>query len=222
MALSVVAQGASCLSSASLPLSTDASLLVDDIRVAIMSISNTTITTPSGWNLIDNTVITATRRIYRFWRRVTADGDAAHTFTAAAANNYGLVWSGVRGADLTTPIDTTGGTDAGTTGTTLTAPEISTVTLDTLLLFTAHAFTNSAAATLSNPAGMTSVVHQPGNGSNGHVARMSSEARAATGLTGTRATTLSPSSPGGATLLAIRPAAAEPPGIWLGHLADAA
>lgn len=210
MALSIVtfAGNAQSDSLSSVNIANDASMAANDARLVVFSISNNTITTPSGWNLISNDVIASTRRIYWFWRQHPGAGETTHTFTFSAASNFSAVQLAARGADLSNPVDVVTSVSSASTGSTLTAPDITTVTDDAILLTSYHLIANTSSLTLSLPSGMTNIATGTGTGTTGHAYRVAYEARPTAGATGTRSSTANTGAVAwGASALAIRPAA---------------
>lgn len=209
MALSIVtfAGNAQSDSLSSVNIGNDAAMAANDVRLVGFSISNNTITTPSGWNPISNDVIASTRRIYWFWRQHPGGSETTHTFSFSAASNFSAVQLAARGADLSNPVDATTLVNSASTGSTLTAPDITTVTDDAVLLCSFHLIANTGTLTLSLPSGMTSIATGAGTGTTGHAYRFAYEARPSAGATGTRASTANTGAvPWGASALAIRPA----------------
>lgn len=188
----------------------DAAMQAGDVRYVMASISNGTITTPSGWANISGSpgVVATSRRIYVF-RRVHSGAESTTTFTFSAANNHSWVQFAARGADTTTPEDVGLSVDSNTTGTSVTAPSVTTVTDDAVLVSMHAVFITTNGATLSLPSGMTSVATGSGNGSAGHLYRGAYEAEPTAGATGTRTATSSGSGAWGAAAFAIRPGETE-------------
>jgi hypothetical protein len=208
---SVVFSGIATGSADNVVVPTDASLTQADLRLVFFSISNNTINTPTDWTLVSNDVIANTRRIYIFSRLHDEGDPASYTFTFTAASNHSMVQIALQGYNTSdfTDVNPTLNSDAAT-GTTLTAPSITTTVAETLFLTFFASITNSTSNTLTTPDGMSLIRAQTGNGAIGHSALLSSENRAAAGATGTRQSTSGLTAAWGAASLAIAPTG-EPP-----------
>ena len=206
---SVVFSGIATGSASSVVVPTDASLAQDDLRYVFISISNNTITTPTDWTLVSNDVIASTRRIYIFSRVHDENDPSSYTFTFSAGSNYSMVQVALQGYATADPIDVGPTADSNaTSGTTLTAPSVTTTVAEALFLTFFASINNQTSNTLSTPSGMTLVQAQTGNGTVGHSALLSREDRASAGSTGTRTSTSGQSAPWGAVSLAIAPQSA--------------
>lgn len=184
----------------------DGGLQAGDLRLVFCETANTTITAGAGWQQHIGVAIATSRNAYCFWDIHDPGSPASTTFTLAATNNYGWVHVAVRNHDRIDPFNIAAGSNSNATaGTTATIPSMTTTRRDTLLLGMVCAFTNSSSATISTPAGMTTIGGQVGNGTNGHAIEVFSEVRAAAGATGTRASTIT-SAPWGALAVVIDPA----------------
>lgn len=199
-------------SASSVAVANDAAMQAGDTRLVVISISNGTITTPVGWDLVDVQVFETSRRIYWF-KRVHAGGSepASYTFTFSAANNYSMQQAAVRAADPTTPIDVAVVVGSGASGTSLTAPSATPATDGAILFTSFHLLVNGSSVTLSVPSGMNSAATVAGTGSAGHAARLAYESRPTAGVaTGTRTSTASASGVWGTSSLVVRPAPIDP------------
>lgn len=198
--------GDEALSASSFSVPADASIQAGDLRLLWVSVSNTTITSPdAGWTELVNYTLATTRKGY-LYRRNAGASEGSSSFGFGLTANYSWAQVAVRGADLSAALDFTPTTAQAASGTALTATGGTTAQDNELLLVAYHLLTNSGAATLTVPSGMTQVLQQPGNGSAGHLVGVFSESRPTAGATGNRASTASTSAPWGAVLLAVPPA----------------
>lgn len=149
----------------------NAAMQVGDLRVVIISISTSTITTPTGWDLVNPTPILfqTSRRIYVFTRTHPGTGtETDHTFTFSAAANYSAIQLGIRGWDTGAPINVAPALTSGGTGTNISSPSATPSVADTLVLRIFVALLNSSSITMSDPTGTTRLDYQAGTGTAGH------------------------------------------------------
>jgi hypothetical protein len=187
------------------------------LRIVWFSISNQTITTPTGWALIPTfpQVFATTRRIYGFYR-VYQTGDVAPTFVFSGTANYTCIQTGARKYNAAAPFSVTPQFAAGTSGTTLTAPTVTTVDAGSLLMTYFASISNLTTDTLSVPAGMTTARAKVGTGVSGHSGLLATESRPTTGGTGTRVSTAGVSAPWAAVTVVLSPGAADGTGTAVG------
>ncbi|MGE4164064.1 MAG: hypothetical protein AB7G23_20245 [Vicinamibacterales bacterium] len=211
MAISIItwAGNSASDSASSRAVSDDAAMQSGDVRYVSFSISNETITTPSGWALVGGApqVVATTRRIYVF-RRIHAGGSepASTTFTFSGTANHSMQTWAARGADTTTPDDVNLSADSATSGTSVTSPTRTTVTNGAVLVSIHAKMVLSSSVTMSLPGGMTSIATGAGTGSAGHAYRAAYETIVSAGATGTRTSTSSDAGNAwGAAAFAIRP-----------------
>lgn len=183
----------------------------------------TTITPPAGWTLIRNVNTTTGggtdgygSRLFVYWRVATAAEPVSYTWyfggallQAGAAGSI-LSFSGV---DIANPIVAEAGqvTPVGSDNTRQhRAPSIDTGTVTNTMLVSSHTVNSSGSWT--PPAGMTErvdIASRPLTNDLGVSLEVNTEARAASGVTGTRLATLSnppAGDQGGTHMLALRPA----------------
>lgn len=173
--------------------------------VCILHCSQNGGTAPStltGWTLVFRETTVSNPKI-SVWIRVcdgSEDGATVDvTVGGVVARASILRFSGV---DTTTPQDVAAATlSRETNSTSVVIPEVTTVTADTVLVYTGAS--NSSTATFTGPAGSTERFDYGANKSGfGYT-----EPRPATGATGTRTVTSTSNTAASAVLIALRPAA---------------
>jgi len=166
------------------------------------------IPTPTGWTrMIDVTVRVADSPTSYFYRVANSE-PASYTITLSAASMV-ITMTAYRGVDTANPFDVaaTAGTRV-TSGTTITAPTITTISANALLVCS---YLIRQGSTFSTPAGMTERLDYTGIVSV-YAQSLDDELRAAPGATGTRASTTSATIDANgavAVAFALRPAAAR-------------
>lgn len=172
--------------------------LAGDLREVRIAISNQTVTTPSGWSLVSNTVVASTRRLYVFRRTATLvqASEPNYTFTFSASAQYALAQFHLRNWDTggAYDVDATIASNAANQ-TSMVASAVSPVGSHSVLIHSYHQFTASATATFSTPSGMTALGFTAGNGADGPAVGLYYEVRTASGSTGTRTSTSNTSAP---------------------------
>ncbi len=193
----------------SLTLARPAPLVAGDLLLAAVTIRGTsTITPPAGWTLVRDDVNASNLRQATYWKSATGSEPATWTWTFSGPR---LAAGGIHaysGVHATTPIDIHGG-QANPSGTSLTAPGVTTTVASTRLVAFFSMTTN---ATITPPPGMTERGEQIGTDPTRLTVIEGSDAlQAATGPTGTRVATASLAGLSIGQLIALRPAAGGPP-----------
>jgi hypothetical protein len=188
----------------SLTLGPPAPLVAGDLLLAAITIrGSSTITPPAGWTLIRSDLNGANLRLSTYWRTATASEPATYTWTFSGPR---LAAGGIHaysGVDATTPIDVANG-QPNTSGTSLTAPGVTTTVPNTRLVAFYSMTTN---ATITPPPGMTERGEQIGTDPTRLTVIEGSDAlQAATGPTGPRVATASKAGLSIGQLIALRPA----------------
>ena len=178
----------------------------DYVLISLVANGGTITTALTGWTLIDSELVQSNPK-HAVWGRLRVGGDPATvviTKTNVASTAIALA---IQGVDQTTPVDviSTGGTNS-TGSTTMTAADMTTLTANTLLVL--FGGINSTSQTIGpGTSGMTEVAEVTTASAKRQAAY--TEARAATGATGTRTVVAgSGSLAWTAIMLAIRSAAA--------------
>lgn len=160
--------------------------------------SSAVIGIPAGWTKRTDTVqsndITMRMATYHKWTTAASEGSTTWTLGGASTGIAGAILR-FSGVDPTTPFDVTDTTATSASGYVHTAPSISPVNANTVLV-TSHAFFTSS--TWTPPAGMTELVDVssiPTPDTVGISMEMNMELRPTTGATGTRAATALNSAP---------------------------
>lgn len=173
--------------------SSDAALQVGDLRLVWFTITSNPISVsavPSGWTeqINSNHGTTSVRR-HCLYTHVHAAGDPSYTWTFSATTNFGHVQAAVGGANAAPhQVSTTANT--ADTGTSATAPSLTTTVADTVLMVFYGVSTNSSSATASLPSGMTNLGTRAGTGTAGNLVRGAYQLFAATGATGVKTSTI--------------------------------
>lgn len=181
------------------------------LRLALFSISNGTITTPSGWSLIGGTpiIFQTSRRIYLFSREHAGTSEStSQTFSFSAANNFSCLqylidnWDPLAFLNVS-PIQV----GSAASGTAMTAPAITPTKDDCLILRSFHMLLNASTVTMTDPTDTTRLDYQAGTGSAGHAVLGSRDntSPAANVSAGTKASTSSAGGVWGATSIVIAP-----------------
>lgn len=172
-----------------------------DLMLAFITSSDTGAAPGTGWTSVGTTNPRAGED-FAVFRRIASSEPASYTWSWGAGGGEGAILT-YRGVDTTTPIDVAfaAGT-AETSGSTVTAPTVTTVTNNAMLICS---YTNRANQTFSQPTGMTERLDQYGSP---YALAVDEELRATAGATGTRASTTSGTiSFARAVSFGIRPAA---------------
>lgn len=190
----------------------DASVVAGDLRLVFIFTSSgvTMPSPPSGWTVILDTNIApdSTRRLYVISRVYVAGDASSVTVTFSGSTNYGVAQVALGGALATVHAGPTRNTGDDGTGTTQTAPSLTSTVVNTVLVcFYGQAAGGSTSAIISLPSGMTNLGNSVGNGSQGSSTRLAWENRAAAGATGTRVATCSNSGKWAAVSVLVAPAA---------------
>ncbi len=183
--------------------------MAGDLLLAAVTIRGTsTITPPAGWTLVRDDVNASNLRQATYWKSATGSEPATWTWTFSGPR---LAAGGIHaysGVHATTPIDIHGG-QANPSGTSLTAPGVTTTVASTRLVAFYSMTTN---ATITPPPGMTERGEQIGTDPTRLTVIEGSDAlQAAAGPTGTRVATASLAGLSIGQLIALRPAAGGPP-----------
>ncbi len=206
----------------SLTLVTPAGVAAGDVLIAHVVLhghsfgANPAFTAPSGWSTIrtdaDNAHITAAV----LWRVATASEPATHTFTNLTGDTSQQAAGAIlayRGADTVAPVAAHGGATTTTSGTSISAPSVSTTVTDSMLLSLVGLYGNNHGPATA-PAGMTKRYERTevDEGNVVEVLATAADQRiATTGATGTRTTTVTSAfGTGAAQAVALRPPTGSP------------
>lgn len=166
---------------------------------------------PSGWTLVRSDIDTASAFTLYTYRKFVGSSEAStYTWSVTAQDNVGWTVAAFRNVDRGTPVDVSGG-QANANSTSATAPSVTTVTADTVLVgvFAGDGASGveTAAVSWTPPGGMTELVDQGESGaiSPKRAITCAYEARSATGATGTRVATASEPVVNVGQLIALRP-----------------
>lgn len=190
--------------------SSDSALVAGDLRLVWFTITSDPISVsavPSGWTeRINSNHSTTSARRHCLYTHVHAAGDPSYTWTFSATTNFGHVQAAVGGANSTPHAVSTTANTAGS-GTSATAPSLTTTVTDTMLCVFYGVSTNSSSATASLPSGMTNLGTRAGTGSSGNLVRAAYQLFAATGATGVKTSTI-PSAAWSGSSVVLAPAGA--------------
>lgn len=168
-----------------------------DFAVLAAAITPSTITSPTGWDALPDTPTTATAASGKFyvWTKTLASGDlgATLTLTLGASSRIAVACAAFDPAS----IDVSGKDETNTSGTSVTAPSVTTTVADTTLV-TIHGVISNANGVQPTWTVATGMTEQADITSNHGSARnatleLSTETLTASGATGTRVATSSDS-----------------------------
>jgi hypothetical protein len=182
-------------------------VVAGDLLLAVLHVgggTGTTITPPTGWELVlrTNDGTSEATAVYR--RRYLADTPASHSWTITAAACVAALLA-YGGADQVTPIDAAAG-QANASSTSATAPSVTTTKSSALLVGIWGAATGAPTATL--PAGFTERFDLAGAAL---ALSGADQVQGTLGASGTKVATLSGASVNIGTLLALAPSALNTP-----------
>jgi hypothetical protein len=186
----------------SVALTVGASFIAGDKRIVRVTISaaQTFGSTPAGWTLEQDQVVTGSRRVGIF-SRVLQAGDADATLSFGGTTGYGRTTVTLRGWDTgqTFTFSTTG---SSTGSASVVAPSVTTGAGSLLTWHDITLTTGANTATMTDPGGMTRQAFAPGDAAASYNQLICSEARTS-GASGTRTATSSGSGSWAATSLFV-------------------
>lgn len=172
---------------------------------------NVVLAMPAGWATLSAANSGGAHRATLFWKIAAAGDDPTPTLSHAGGNSIIARIIGFANVDLVTPFDTTSSFTVSTADLTTEAGAVTTVTPETMLIFTAHMADNHAG--IGPPSGSTpwtlAFFNETGDGSDSSIAAyygIRSAAGVQAGLTATRSGAADAISHG--AQIALRPAAA--------------
>jgi hypothetical protein len=183
----------------------------DDLLVANLSLrgnQTATVTPPSGWTqqITDHDSTIQTNFVYT--KKLTGSPDASYDWTISALGGVAQIIT-VRGADTTTPMDATAviANCAGVTSTTVTAPTITSVTDNAMIVF-CGGIANATTFSDTTPTGFTEQIDtkKVAGPTNGVAGTIKTKILTPAGATGSLAATVAGTGRWVAATLAIRPA----------------
>jgi hypothetical protein len=209
---SIVASATDSGNAASLVVAPLTGQLAGDYRELRISISGATITTPSGWSVVSNTLLASTRRIYVFQRVGLAfASEPSTTFSFSGTVFYGAIAFNLRDTNPPDPLDVDPVAQGNSTSqTALVAPDV-TPSVTGLGVYSFHQFNQASAPSFTPPGSFTLVASSLVASSTGHAVALYSEVLPA-GAAGTRTVTSSQSAAWGACVETYQPVP-DPPGI---------
>ena len=173
----------------------------DFLIAAIAVQGNQAITAPSGWTQIQNDVSGSALRQVLFYRFATASEPTSYTWALGASRAAAGAMTAYRGVDTTQPIDVSNG-QANASSTSITAPTVTTIVIDTLLV---GAFGTATNPTVTPAAGMIEQSEILTTGKNKLAIEVADQIRAAAGSTGARVATADKAAVNIGQLVALRP-----------------
>lgn len=156
---------------------------VGEYWIAHVSVSGLVSTPPSGWTeIINKTESSAPIGSFVYYHKVTGSEPTAYTWSGFTSGRSAVTIIRLAGIDQTTPLDATPVSASTGVATSVTVPQLSTVTPGALLL-SGGVLNAASAATLVVPSGMSQLITTTGTGRRQSVA---SETRPDIGATGSR------------------------------------
>ena len=186
MAVSFVAEAHADMAAGSVTVNVPSGTQDGDVMIAFISSTSTPAAHGTGWS---DVIITQPRAGEDFgvFYRVASSEPASYTWSWGAGGGVGAIVT-YRDVDFVAPIDVTGAAGtAETSGTTITAPTITTLSAQALLV---TAYSIRTASTFSTPTDMTERLDYT-DGAAAIALAIDDQIIAAAGATGTRATTTS-------------------------------
>lgn len=173
--------------------------------------NNSSITPPGGWTLILDTAQSTNMHSALYYRVVATAGSepASYTWTIGTSVQIAASITAYRGVDNASPIDNAGAAAGGqgnSSSTSCTAPTITTVTDNCVLLFYGS---GAGAQTWTAPGTMTERYDIQTTGGTNRTATSDYETFATAGATGTRVATLSSATGNVGQLIALKPSSSS-------------
>jgi inosine-uridine nucleoside N-ribohydrolase len=205
-------------STTTISVTTPAGTTAGDLVLATIGIgatgatTQTVITPPAGWTLVNRTNHTTTDGL-AVYRHAFASGESSYTFTTNLPVGGVAVLSSWAGVDLANPVDVVAGLDSRPTTGAVVAPSVTTTTANTVLVANYFGYRGGAVGTTwTAPSGMTRVGTVSNGGSRSGSVHFGNQAAA--GSTGTKLATASTTQDfADGILVALRaaPAVTNPP-----------
>jgi hypothetical protein len=172
----------------------------NDVLIATVAHSGGALTTPAGWTALRT--VTGTGVTLAAYRRVASAEPATYTWSLDSADTIAVAIAAYTNVDTAAPVDTHDG-QANASGTSMTAPAITTTETNAVLLFAGGVAGNVRATA---PGSMTELID---TGTGAAAIYLASESLGAAGSTDTRTATLASAAANAAILIALAPTPSE-------------
>ena len=192
----------------SLDLSTPAGVQADDVLIAVVGVrggAGTTITTPSGWSLINSTNYNSNLLSSIYYRIASGSEPSSTSFAFSSSEKASGVMAAYTGVDTSSPINAQD-VQSNASSSTLTTPSVTTTTNDTMLV-AAYGFARNT--TLTEGSGMTLRGQDSSTGGGGTTRTTSGlqdVIQSSAGSTGSKSMTASNSTVNIGHIIALKPA----------------